>query len=170
MMWFATQPVRCCSSAPTRRPDSQWLGSHTPCVFSHTPIGCFGPHRVQVPQPTRHDHSGTDFGTGLARTTAGRPFVKNPNQTCQHCRAPLPSSAKAGVPFCCSGCERAWNLLQSAGLQRYYELNDGTGTPGDADPRDLPWLPALLDLARASGQPESRLVLELDAQGLHCAG
>ncbi len=95
--------------------------------------------------------------------------MKHQDRTCKHCRAPLPAS-EAQRAFCCDGCEGAWQLLQGAGLQRYYELNEGTGTPGDTSPGDFPWLPALLELSRNAGHPEQRLIIELDAQGLHCAG
>jgi Cu2+-exporting ATPase len=97
-----------------------------------------------------------------------------------HCRAPLtgvapaPTSAgaaEASAPsFCCSGCEGAHALLEGAGLGRYYALLSGPGTPGEAEPQAPAWLPSLVEAARCAGHPRARLVLEVDAQGLHCAG
>jgi len=95
--------------------------------------------------------------------------VKHTYRSCKHCRAALPAGDEADA-FCCTGCAGAYALLSNAGLTRYYELQEGFGTPGDAAPRDFPWLPAMLDLARHEGQSDARLTLTLDAQGLHCAG
>lgn len=89
-------------------------------------------------------------------------------QNCLHCRAPL--GRAADTSFCCSGCEGAYRLLREAGLQRYYELQSGQGTPGDEAPAEFPWLGALLELARSRSQSPNRVTVELDAQGLHCAG
>ena len=54
---------------------------------------------------------------------------------CAHCRAPLPRGS--GDAFCCGGCRAARRLLSGAGLDRYYELASGTGTPGSDAPPEL---------------------------------
>jgi Cu2+-exporting ATPase len=91
-----------------------------------------------------------------------------PPRHCLHCRAPL--SGRADAAFCCSGCEGAHRLLRDAGLERYYELQSGQGTPGDETPNDFPWLAAVVEVARSRSRQPTRVTVELDAQGLHCAG
>ncbi len=85
---------------------------------------------------------------------------------CSHCRAPLTGD---GSSFCCRGCEAAHDLLTRAGLGRYYDLQTGTGIPGDATPGELPWLPALIEGAQLGAKDPARVTLTLDVQGLHCA-
>ncbi len=89
---------------------------------------------------------------------------------CAHCRAPLPRTAEAPADaFCCGGCRAARALVAEHGLDRYYELTSGTGTPGADAPPDLHWLAPLLSDARAQAPDPHRLALSLDVQGLHCA-
>ncbi|MFO0750993.1 MAG: heavy metal translocating P-type ATPase metal-binding domain-containing protein [Myxococcota bacterium] len=89
---------------------------------------------------------------------------------CAHCRAPLPNGSAGGAEgFCCSGCRTARELLTKAGLDHYYVLATGQGTPGEAAPSETTWLPALLEAARMRTPTPDRLTLEVDVQGLHCA-
>jgi len=82
---------------------------------------------------------------------------------------PLPTaSVPPGAQFCCGGCRLARELIEGAGLQRYYDLSGGKVAKVDLARSERPWLLALLESARSS-HPEQRLVLSLDVQGLHCA-
>ena len=94
--------------------------------------------------------------------------------SCAHCRAPLASTKATGAwdgeHFCCAGCRSARALIQSMGLDQFYDLSRDI-TRGEAEAAegiDRPWLPALVELARVR-HPEARVVLSLDVQGLHCA-
>lgn len=88
------------------------------------------------------------------------------SQACLHCSLPVPSEGSAWTRegFCCPGCRSVYGILRGGGLEKYYALRDGVGVPvgaasdrGDAE-RD--WLEA------AKGKPH----LDLDVQGIHCAG
>ena len=84
-------------------------------------------------------------------------------------RVDVNSPAELTAEKACGPLEAALDLLTSAGLGRYYDLQTGTGTPGDAAPHELPWLPALVEVARLGAKDPTRVTLSLDVQGLHCA-
>ncbi len=90
-----------------------------------------------------------------------------PSARCAHCRAALPPGCEDG--FCCRGCRAARALVESAGLERYYALASGTGTPGDAGQGSWPWLATIIEAARAASGDPARVTITLDVQGLHCA-
>jgi Cu2+-exporting ATPase len=83
---------------------------------------------------------------------------------CLHCRAPVLGSGE----FCCHGCEHVFELLRSAGLDRYYALRgDNALAPVAERPvlRDEAWLEA--HEVRSAGQSLRRIAL--DVQGVQCA-
>ena len=87
---------------------------------------------------------------------------------CLHCRLPLAHGDRSR--FCCHGCEAVYELLQSGGLSRYYELGGGEGHPVPAASTDHKWLEPITE--RLAAQPThqgglSRIVL--DVQGVHCS-
>ncbi len=99
-------------------------------------------------------------------------MAKNPTHICLHCRAAVPdSSPKSGESvFCCSGCRAAHALITEAGLTRYYDLQSGSGTPGELDHHPMGWLEPLIESARACSPDPHRITVTVDVQGLHCAG
>ncbi|MBL8889492.1 MAG: heavy metal translocating P-type ATPase [Planctomycetaceae bacterium] len=51
--------------------------------------------------------------------------------SCSHCQLPVPAGLiRAGEPqqFCCHGCETAYRLIHSCGLDAYYEIQEGQAT------------------------------------------
>jgi len=77
--------------------------------------------------------------------------------SCKHCGLPIP----AGVEdeFCCGGCRAVYGLLHDEGLERYYALRTGPGMAVQEAHGDRAWLEEV-DGSR----------IELDVQGIHCAG
>ncbi|TWT70743.1 heavy metal translocating P-type ATPase [Crateriforma conspicua] len=99
------------------------------------------------------------------------------NRQCIHCGLATRRPADAnGNVFCCHGCQGAYELIQSWGLDQYYELRDVNG--------DAPWEPESVDFSdlddpRLMGR-SAPLVVDSDDQvpllkcklavdGLHCA-
>ncbi|MEM9191601.1 MAG: heavy metal translocating P-type ATPase metal-binding domain-containing protein [Myxococcota bacterium] len=81
---------------------------------------------------------------------------------CLHCGQPCLGT---NDEFCCCGCEAVYHLLREEGLERYYELRRGLGTPVEvAEHRDEMWLDAV------EQKLETETGVHLDVQGLHCAG
>ncbi len=87
-------------------------------------------------------------------------------RACRHCALPVPAE---GTPwtregFCCPGCRSVYGILRAGGLEKYYALRDGVGVPvgtvGERGEAERDWLGA------AKGKPH----LDLDVQGMHCAG
>jgi Cu2+-exporting ATPase len=77
--------------------------------------------------------------------------------SCRHCGA-----AVEGAPFCCAACELAWEIVQGAGLERYYALREAPAPrPG---PAGGGWnaLPV-----EAEGDGRSAISLHID--GMRCA-
>lgn len=102
---------------------------------------------------------------------AQRPLVSSSSTStdaaCAHCGQAL---ACATDVYCCTGCRAVATLLQSASLDRYYDLRHGRGvrpTLVDETRRDLLWLGAMEDEVRNA---KSRAHVTLDVQGMHCAG
>ncbi|MFO0923091.1 MAG: heavy metal translocating P-type ATPase [Pirellulales bacterium] len=63
----------------------------------------------------------------LAMDSVDTPLKTNSSHrttdACAHCGLPIPES-ELGQSFCCNGCKSAYALIQSEGLQQYYELLD----------------------------------------------
>lgn len=87
---------------------------------------------------------------------------------CAHCGTPLGAGSVDG--FCCTGCREVHALLGAERLDRYYDLRGDRGRPvADTRPelRDYKWLEVIEDrLAQGAGLSR----VDLDIQGLHCAG
>ncbi|MFK8003697.1 MAG: HAD-IC family P-type ATPase [Polyangiales bacterium] len=67
--------------------------------------------------------------------------------------------------YCCGGCSAAHALLQGMGLQRYYDLREGTGLPA-VQPRmdaESAGFEVLCEDARGGGS------VRVSVQGMHCA-
>lgn len=81
---------------------------------------------------------------------------------CRHCGLELKSVQRPWEKegFCCPGCRAVFGLIHDGGLERFYSLGGGRGVPvGSLDrPETRPWLEGRDD------------VLEVDIQGVHCAG
>ena len=86
---------------------------------------------------------------------------------CRHCGLDVPAEDLArGREFCCTGCESVFELIQGAGLSRFYDLKRGKlAPPANRPSPSLAWLDAALDAAG----PDDPARLELSLQGLHCA-
>jgi Cu2+-exporting ATPase len=87
---------------------------------------------------------------------------------CLHCGSVVPAHAPH-PDFCCRGCHAVYDLLVSEGLTRFYDLqSERAPVVAESRVRDLDWLDPLL--ARAESGSPSLCTLELDVQGVHCAG
>ncbi len=83
-----------------------------------------------------------------------------------HCGLAVPV-ARADA-FCCQGCATVYALLHEQGLERFYDLGGGKGTPVGSvpEPTTRPWL----DEAERQGDlGEGRRRVVIDLQGIHCA-
>ncbi|MBX7097609.1 MAG: heavy metal translocating P-type ATPase metal-binding domain-containing protein [Myxococcaceae bacterium] len=86
---------------------------------------------------------------------------------CAHCGSPMPAEV-ADARYCCTGCAAVAELLQTEGLDRYYELSRGARAPSSPPPeRGHVWLEAMVQAALA--QSPTRPCVRLDVQGLQCA-
>lgn len=84
---------------------------------------------------------------------------------CPHCGSALVD--RRATPFCCVGCEGAYEFLHATQLERYYDLRQGPGRPvGRARGRDHKWLEPLV-ATFAAANPLGRV--DLDIQGVHCS-
>jgi Cu2+-exporting ATPase len=93
--------------------------------------------------------------------------IETADRLCAHCASPLPRSASD--TYCCEGCRAVAALIHGSGLDRYYALRGGAGTPiALREPsRDRAWLePIAARVAATDGISR----VELDVQGMHCAG
>lgn len=102
-------------------------------------------------------------------TFARAPAATAESAVCQHCGLLVDRSARAEFgSFCCAGCRAVYELIQSEGLARYYDLRGGRDAPATELRRDtFVWLEPLL-AAHAAG-PDELTRLTLDVQGVHCA-
>jgi len=113
---------------------------------------------LQAIEPARSGFLGSVAAQADAAACAG---------TCTHCGTDLGPGSIEG--FCCAGCRAVHALLGAERLDRYYDLQDGRGRPvADTRPelRDHKWIE--LCEARIGASGLSRV--DLDVQGLHCAG
>src|SRR5262249_47963050 len=82
---------------------------------------------------------------------------------CIHCGLAF-SPVKNRTQFCCAGCEFVFNLIHKNGLEKFYELQNGTPSPVQSlvfQKRDYDWLSELVKAAEAS----DHAALTLDLQG-----
>lgn len=88
---------------------------------------------------------------------------------CPHCHGPAEGSASA--PYCCTGCRAAHELIQQAGLSRFYDLlgEQRLALPSaSSDEGSRSFLPPLIEAAEA-GARDGAARLALDLSGLQCA-
>ncbi len=87
--------------------------------------------------------------------------------TCLHCGLDVDAvRAGRGNQFCCSGCETVYGLIQSSGLDRYYDLRPDRGVPVPELRSDaFAWLEEVEQTQGADGFLRLRLAI----QGVHCA-
>jgi Cu2+-exporting ATPase len=95
---------------------------------------------------------------------------------CDHCGLDVPQSrvdGSAGHRFCCDGCQAVWTVLHDAGLETYYTLRRGAGTPGvsgNAGARSYEELDDPGFLGRSCrATPDGLLATELYLEGVHCS-
>ena len=73
--------------------------------------------------------------------------------------------------YCCAGCQFVHGLIQKNGLEKFYDLQDGTVMPVKSlvfQKRDYSWLEVLAKEAEAAAPGAA--TLELDLQGISCVG
>lgn len=84
---------------------------------------------------------------------------------CPHCGLAVVDVRAA--PFCCVGCQGAYEFLREARLDQYYALRDGPGRPVlRTRGLDHKWLEPFT-AAVAAADPVARF--DLDIQGVHCS-
>jgi len=93
-----------------------------------------------------------------------------PVRHCLHCGTPLAHVAGNHGDFCCAGCSYVHRLVHEHGLDSYYKIRDPIVAPVDAavfQARDFAWLGELQSAAEKAGDTPT---LELEIQGISCAG
>jgi Cu2+-exporting ATPase len=101
----------------------------------------------------------------VAELESGTRALDDAEGVCRHCRSPLPTVRSDG--FCCVGCRHVYSLLQTSGLDRYYQLRGEQAlapAPANQQQRDHTWLDAL---EAASGATATRR-FAFDVQGIQC--
>lgn len=104
-------------------------------------------------------------GTELQAGRQIAPDSESPDAGCRHCGLPVPSGTDH-PGFCCRGCLAVHDLIQGAGLKRFYELGGGQPVGDVPAPSRRAWLE---ELERASVLSGDQVRVHLDVQGLHCA-
>ncbi len=109
--------------------------------------------------------------TVAAEPRTGRAAPAAP--ACRHCGNTF-APVEGRADYCCAGCEYVHRLITGQGLERFYNLREGAGSPVRPvvfQPRDLRWLEGMIrcaeEAAAAGGGSAS---LELDVQGVSCVG
>lgn len=100
------------------------------------------------------------------------------SRACDHCGLPVPRGLvglDGGPCFCCGGCETAYAVIHSCGLEQYYALRDAANPPPEASPAkvtrrayaefDDPMFHSMYCRALPGGLLRVELLLE----GVHCA-
>ncbi|HEY6880488.1 MAG TPA: heavy metal translocating P-type ATPase metal-binding domain-containing protein [Polyangiales bacterium] len=85
---------------------------------------------------------------------------------CLHCRSPIAEGVQGS--FCCGGCHAVYDLLQNAGLSRYYDLRGSRALNPVGNLKaahESPWREALAQELAAQGDARS---FRIDVQGLQC--
>lgn len=88
---------------------------------------------------------------------------------CLHCGLTIPRQRRGrDQSFCCEGCRRVRELIEGAGLERFYAIRRGVSAPPpDFAEESFAWLERLLESARALGTGPIRIRLAI--QGIHCS-
>lgn len=105
--------------------------------------------------------------------------MKNLETGCFHCGEPVPGDCTLSVafqggrhPVCCAGCQAVFQLIESAGLDRYYQFRQEPGSKASADlaRQKLAW--QAVDQREAmwgARTPDGHYELLLQVEGLRCA-
>lgn len=105
--------------------------------------------------------------------------MSNIETGCFHCGEPIPAQCTLAVkfqgrehPVCCSGCQAVFQLIQNAGLDRYYQFRQEPGSKANANlaRQELAWQAVdkrqtMWGVRGADGHYE----LLLQVEGLRCA-
>ncbi|MEM7383669.1 MAG: heavy metal translocating P-type ATPase metal-binding domain-containing protein [Verrucomicrobiota bacterium] len=97
-------------------------------------------------------------------------FRTSRGTTCAHCGSRFDSRGDADERFCCSGCRFVHELIQEEGLDRFYDLKDGTVTPPVGSRAAVVGSWGWLEDARAKAEREQQPRLRLAVQGISCIG
>uniref|UniRef100_UPI001D0E7C37 heavy metal translocating P-type ATPase metal-binding domain-containing protein n=1 Tax=Candidatus Magnetaquicoccus inordinatus TaxID=2496818 RepID=UPI001D0E7C37 len=96
--------------------------------------------------------------------------------TCFHCALPLPPQAaihQDNHSFCCAGCQQAWAMIQSMGLNGYYVQRDAHAVgmqPQEIDPASLtPFDDPVLQEKWVQKGVHNSCEVNLILEGIHCA-
>lgn len=93
-----------------------------------------------------------------------------PIHPCRHCGVPLVGESARESGFCCAGCSYVHRLVHEHGLEGYYKIRDTITVPVDQSvfqTCDFAWLTELQAAAEKSAATPD---LELEVQGISCAG
>ncbi len=96
---------------------------------------------------------------------------KDTYKTCIHCGTPFSLPGRKDSGYCCNGCAYVHNLIQSSGLDHYYDLRDRRINPVQAaalQPRDYTWLETRAAACQAGSSGQVEMVLDLE--GISCIG
>ncbi len=95
--------------------------------------------------------------------------------TCVHCGLPSPKAPEGELSFCCAGCQGAYALIHSWGLDEYYAMRGQLGTNKQGERADEQNdFQELDDAANFGDRPpialqDGLVTCRLAVQGLHCA-
>ncbi|MBF0284936.1 MAG: heavy metal translocating P-type ATPase [Magnetococcales bacterium] len=98
--------------------------------------------------------------------------------SCHHCGLPLPAGEVLSLreegrtlPFCCIGCQTAYRLIHSAGLEEYYQRRTTpSGRPEDEGAEGLEvYDSAAFAKQYVRAKPDGTQEVSLFLEGIHCA-
>ncbi len=103
----------------------------------------------------------------VSPTAASSPVMAPETVACVHCGSALGKFWRPeDGPFCCRGCRTVHELISAGGLDRYYDLRQGTQPPASLPRADgMAWFDGLV----ADLPADAPWRLSLDIQGVHCA-
>lgn len=94
-------------------------------------------------------------------------------QACEHCGTPF-APRRAEERFCCRGCEFVAAMIRGQGLDRFYDLQDGSTTaPVRSRPfetHDFSWLPPPAEQTRPPQGSCGVAELDCSVEGISCIG
>ncbi len=105
-------------------------------------------------------------------------IVKHVSADCRHCSLPVPAGlivANRDEQFCCNGCETAYHLISSSGLDAFYKMVDSSSEDQTLRDRKDP-LQRFDELGDANflsrfahPLPNGLMEIRLGLEGIHCA-
>lgn len=113
----------------------------------------------------------TSVGRESARATGTA--APDSRVACAHCGLPVPGAFRADPQtpaFCCAGCQTAYDIIHTCGLDRYYLLLQNAANPVKTKGRSFAEFddPEFLKASVAT-TPEGLSSIELVLSGVHCA-